>query len=74
MGEPEKIIALLGDQINASQADTIREIAALTKHGYAWIDLHIRVDGRETHWECDWLAALLNPRGPPNTTLNWKQP
>ena len=59
----EEIIAMLGDQINECQQSAIREVSALTEHGYAWINLHLRVDGREYLVQADWLANLLNPRG-----------
>lgn len=43
------------------EADTIRRFAELVRHGAKFIDISVRRDGREYHFEGDWLARLFRP-------------
>jgi hypothetical protein len=44
---------------NELEAKTISEFARLVYHGYKFIDIHVRKDGREYRFEGDWLARLF---------------
>src|SRR5438045_3883729 len=46
---------------NELEAATIERFARTVLHGSKFIDLHVRVDGREYHFEADWLARLFRP-------------
>jgi hypothetical protein len=58
----ERVIHMMSDEINDLQADSIRQLSDLTRHGYKWIDITVRKDGVERRFEADWVANLLNPR------------
>lgn len=45
--------------ITETQKETLLSVHDLIKHGYKFINLHIRKDGREYHFEADWLRQLL---------------
>lgn len=44
---------------NELEEKTIRELADLVRHGHKFIDIHVRKDAREYHFEGDWLARLF---------------
>lgn len=47
--------------INELQRDSIKEFARLVRHGARAIDIRVRKDGQECHFEADWLKQLFNP-------------
>lgn len=47
--------------INQSQAESIRKLARTIRHGAKFVDIHVRKDGQEYHFEADWLKQLFNP-------------
>lgn len=44
---------------NSLERETIANFERLVRHGSKFIDLHVRVDGQEYHFEADWLARLF---------------
>jgi len=53
----DRVCALV--DANELERQSIRRLGDLTRHGYKTIDIKVRVDGRETWIEGDWLARLL---------------
>jgi hypothetical protein len=51
-------------QANEPERATIAQLEALVRHGYKFIDLHVRKDGVERHFEADWLARLFRQDPP----------
>lgn len=47
-------------EINDLQKQTLLDVYQLIKHGSKFINLHIRKDGREYHFEADWLKQLFH--------------
>jgi hypothetical protein len=45
--------------INDSQRKDVMEFYDLVRHGSKFINLHVRVDGSEYHFDADWLKNLL---------------
>ena len=57
----ERAVRAICAAVDANELErrTIASIEARVRHGYKFIDLRIRKDGQEYHYEADWLARLL---------------
>jgi len=61
LGEREvKAVAARVDA-NQPERDSLAELEQLVRHGYKFIDITVRKDGRDYRFEGDWLARLLRP-------------
>lgn len=55
---------------NEPERATIARIEAIVRHGYKFINLHIRKDGQEYGFEADWLARLFRELKTPGATVD----
>lgn len=53
---------------NSLERESIHRLEELVRHGYKFIDITVRKDGREQTFEGDWLARLLRP-----TQADWER-
>lgn len=52
------------ERVNANEleAETIARFAALTRHGYKYVDLKVRVNGQTYDLQAEWLVRLFRPK------------
>jgi len=51
------------DRVKANDPEerTIRDFAAVSRHGCQFVNLIVRADGKEYQFEADWLVRLFRP-------------
>lgn len=55
---------------NDLERKTIAEIEQLVRHGYKFIDITVRRDGKEYRFQGDWIARLLREWSPAVVSMN----
>jgi hypothetical protein len=57
----EMAVSTVADMVDANDLErrTLARFEELVRHGYKFIDIRVRKDGREHQFEGDWLARLF---------------
>lgn len=65
--EGERRVAEIARYVEANELEieTMARFEELVRHGYKFIDLHVRKDGKEYRFEADWLARLFRKQASP---------